>query len=198
MDTAAAQTQQADIQLDTGGVWYQNALYASIGHDAMYDTWWWNDDIWGGTFDHRPLALGPTRLLSGLPINNGNYVDVAATVTSGLRAIGQKDLTNKRGYAWVQNQSWTWRNVIDKVSITPITGTIQIAGLSNSTLYTISTYTTSTGLVSGTAQILTNGSGTLTIPVTSLSSDTAFRFQEGAVAAISTQGTVKFQGRTKQ
>ena len=194
MDTIGANEPQADIQLDTGGVWYRNFLWSQIGPDHMPDIYWWTTDIYGGSFDHRPLALGPTAFMSGIPVNNGNYVDVAASATSGLRVVGQKDLTAKRAHLWVQNDDWTWRNVVDSVSITPITGTVQVSGLSNSTSYLVATYNTVTGAVSGTAQIATNGSGVLTIPVTSLSADTAFQLSEATVPSVNRTGTVTQSG----
>ena len=140
----------------------------------MYDLYWWASDIYGDSFDHRGEAGNLRKFLNGLPLSNGNYADAVATGTAGLRIVGQKDLTNNKAHLWIQNAAHTWRNVVDGAAITPITGSVELT-MAPDTEYTVTAWDTYSGSPTDAASIASNGSGVLTIPITSLSTDIAFQ-----------------------
>jgi hypothetical protein len=76
--------------------------------------------------------------VSAIPLNNGHYQDAAATVSNpNLRVVGQKDLVHQRAHLWIQNRRHTWRNVVDGVSIPPLSGTVALSGFEGGNDYTL-------------------------------------------------------------
>jgi len=80
-------------------------------------------------FDHRPEFRPYYNFIKDIPLNNGNYQDVAAVVSNDrLRVLGQKDLTRGWAHLWVQNIDRTWFTVNNAVSILPAPGFVRITG----------------------------------------------------------------------
>jgi hypothetical protein len=96
----------------------------------MLESYWYEDThIYGGTFDHRPLYRPYWSFMRDVPLSNGRYVDAAAvTSTTDLRAWGQRDASSGRAHLWLSNARHTWKNVVDGVSIPPVSGTIRVGG----------------------------------------------------------------------
>jgi len=68
--------------------------------------------------------------MDGIPLNNGRYADARAlTSHPDLRALGQMDRVARRGHLWLHHRQHTWRNSIDNVSPTPISGSVTIPNM---------------------------------------------------------------------
>jgi hypothetical protein len=131
IDSAAAPGRPNPALLDDAqGVWYHNFLWSSLDSGALYEIYWWaSPHIYNGAaYDHRPAALAFYKFISGEPLNNGFYRDLAATVSDpDLRVVGQKDTRNGRAHLWVQNRRHT-SQAAEQAGIRPISATVRIPG----------------------------------------------------------------------
>jgi hypothetical protein len=164
------------LQNDTQGIWYHNFLWSSLDSGALYENYWYYDPhvLNKGVYDHRPEALPLFNFTTGIPLSNGSYQDSAPVVSnSNLRVVGQKDLTSGNAHLWIQNKNHTWKNVVDGVTITPISGTVRISGFAPGKSYTLEWWDTykTIGQVSSTQSVTSASDGSLTISVQSLISD---------------------------
>ena len=92
--------------------------------------------------------------MSGIPLSNGHYKDVAATVSNPvIRVLGQKDLVNNRAHLWIDNSKHTWKNVVDGVAIPAVSGTVTVDGLKDGP-YKVEWWNTTTGEISRTEDCL--------------------------------------------
>lgn len=168
------------LSSDSTGQWYHDYVWSSVDSGALYEMYWWyTPDIYNaGVHDDRPYAVSVQNFLAGIPLNNGHYVDAAATASDpNLRVAGQKDLTNGNAHLWIQNSNHTWGNVVNAVAVSPVTGTVTVGGFTPNKAYTLQTWNTYTtaSQVSSTTTVTTASNGSLTIPVTALSSDFAVK-----------------------
>lgn len=185
IDFINQQTEQPDLALDNGGVWLHNLLWSSLDSGALTELYWWKENIRNQTGpDGQPglYEIYSTfyNFVSTVPLNNGHYQDLAATVTNpNLRIIGQKDLANQKAYLWIQNKQYTWRNVVDGVSILPRSGTITVPGFRRGQTYTIEWWNTKatspTPQIIKTETVIAQPNGDLTINVNNLADDTALK-----------------------
>lgn len=165
----------------SNGLWLHNLLWGSLNPHGLLEHYWvgapTQDHIYeSGSHDHRPLFKNLWNFLAGMPLHNGTYVDAAATVgNAALRAWGQKDLTAQRAHLWVQNSAHTWKNIVDAVTITPITTTVTIPGMAVSTPFQVEWWDTSTGVPSSTQTVTSASNGDLVLNVTGLTGDLAVR-----------------------
>ena len=143
IDFVDQQREQPDLALDSQGVWLHNLLWSTLDPGALSELNWWRDYI-----DNQPGPDGEPglfeiyrkfyRFIYTVPLNNGHYEDLAATVNnSDLRVVGQKDLTNQKAHLWIQNKQHTWRNVVDGTSMKPISDTIIISGFKGEQSYVV-------------------------------------------------------------
>ncbi|GMQ78538.1 MAG: hypothetical protein BMS9Abin02_1055 [Anaerolineae bacterium] len=135
IDFVDQQTEQPDLALDMNGVWLHNLLWSTLDPGSMSEIYWWRSNL-----ENRAGPDGQAGLYeifkylraftSPIPINNGQYEDIQATLTDPeLRATGQKDTANDRAHLWVQNKNHTWRNVVDSVNgITGLSGAVGVGG----------------------------------------------------------------------
>ncbi|GAH68787.1 unnamed protein product, partial [marine sediment metagenome] len=110
--------------------------------------------------------------------NNGNYEDMAATVTgTDLRAWGQKDLANDNAHLWVQNDEHTWYNIVNSNPMPPVSGTIEISGFQPGGSYSVDWWDTyepvKANQIISTDPVSANGSGVITLTITNLATDIA-------------------------
>jgi hypothetical protein len=124
-----------DLARDRQGVWLHNFLWAGLDPGALYELYWW-----GANSAEQPGPDGKQGLyeiyryfadfLHDIPLSNGNYQDVQASVDNpSLRVVGQKDTVNNRAHLWIQNKRHTWKNVVDGVQdITGVSGIVRIGG----------------------------------------------------------------------
>lgn len=192
---------------DVGGAWFHDWSWSGIDTGALYEIYWdyqpdivsTNPPVTGTQYDHSVQSSYVAAFINAIPgLANGHWVDAAPTATSGLRVVGQKDLTNKKAYLWIQNLQHIFFNVVTGVSITPITGTVAMSGFTANANYTASTWNTYTGSVSGTSTLTASSGGVLTVPVTSLSSDTGLQIapQGTFLGGTASSGPISISGKT--
>ncbi len=101
----------------------------------MYDLWWPFSPNLIDSNNGYGKFLQFSNFLAGLPLNNGHYVDAAATTSvATTRVVGQRDLTNNVAHFWVRDVSMKWANapgVPGAGAIGQPSGTVTIPGLAN-------------------------------------------------------------------
>jgi hypothetical protein len=153
LDAATVQVEDTNLTRDTAGVWLHNMVWAQIDAGAMYDLYFWLNNLRakagpdGSTANGLDEVYRPYRdFLANVPLNNGNYVDLAPTVSlpNDVRVLGQKDSVNRRAHAWIQNRKHTWCAVVGGVSDCPYTwdgsrlsGTVTISGFAANASYAV-------------------------------------------------------------
>lgn len=159
---------------DTTGLYVKKMIWAHAGPDSPYMLLWWTDNISKKALWHYFRAF--QLFMAGIPVSNGHYVDVgAATSAASLRAWGQKDLTSNCAHLWIDNAPYTWKNVVDGVSVPVVSGTVTIPGLKDGS-YQIDWWDTGSGVVTKTEYADCVG-GQLVLAVANLQSDTACRIR---------------------
>jgi hypothetical protein len=168
------QEELEDLALDTEGVWLHNLTWGGINPGGMYDLYWWVDNVRDHDLYHHYRAF--RDFMDGIPLNNGHYQDARAIAPDpDLRAWGQADRIAGRGHLWVQNRQHTWRNVVDGVAITPVSGLVTIPDLVPAA-YRITWWDTIAG-VPFLTQTVANTAGTLALTLPApLTTDVALKF----------------------
>jgi hypothetical protein len=190
LDAVSAQVEDANLARDTNGVWLHNLVWAQIDSGAMYDMYFWILNMRnrpgpdGSTANGLDEVYKPYRdFMAGVPLNNGNYVDLAPTVSrpNDVRVLGQKDGTNRRAHAWIQNRKHTWCAVVGGVSDcpttwdnSPLSGTVTIGGFAASASYPVEwVYFDTTGNpTSATTSVTSNASGNIVLSLDAIPSST--------------------------
>ncbi len=165
---------------DTQGLWLHNYLWGQINAGGLLEAYWYeNYHIYNKNFDHRREFGNYYRFIKDIPLNNGHYQDVGATVSEpNLRVWGQKDLVNGKAHLWLANKNHTWKNVVDGVTMTPITSTVTISGFKANTTYSLEWWNTYTGVVDNTLSpktITSDSHGNLVLSVNNLTTDLAVK-----------------------
>jgi hypothetical protein len=165
----------------SNGLWLHNLIWGGINSSGLIEHYWvgspTQDHIYkAGSHDHRPMFKAYSNFIKDIPLNNGNYVDAAATAgVTALRAWGQKDTVNGRVHLWIQNSAHTWKNIYDGVAISPITTTVTIPGFAPNTNYAVEWRNTSTGFPTNSETRTSDNGGNLVLQVTNLTTDIAVR-----------------------
>jgi hypothetical protein len=167
------------IQTDTTGQWFHDYVWSGLDSGSLYEIYWYYDHIVNSspTYDHRPFMKYRTLFLNSIPLANGHYTDAAPIISNAtsIRAMGQKDTINKRAHLWIQNSNHTWKNVVDGVSVAPVSGSVSVAGFSPNATYPVEWWNTYTGHIQSTDTITANAAGTIVLPITSLLTDLAVK-----------------------
>ena len=171
------------LNTDANGVWLRNILWTGVGPAANTDMSWWGSELIDRTGGGTPLygVYAPYRaFMEDLPVNNGNYRDANAFVSTPiLRAFGQRDDINRRAHLWLQNSQNTWTRTINSLPVKAITGTVQLrgwpAGSYQATWWSTTTVTNQV-FQTDTLTVSSNGVLTLVLPTT-LTSDVAVKIQ---------------------
>jgi hypothetical protein len=194
IDTLSQQEEQPDLASDSQGIWLHNFLWASLDAGALAELYWWEDNI-----KNQPGPDGQSGLheiynsfytfLSSIRLNSGRYQDAAVTVSSpDLRVVGQKDVTSKRAHLWIQNRGHTWRNVVDGVPISPVSGTITLSGFQGGQNYTAQwwdTYHTPEALRLMSTEVITaQANGDIILTISDMIDDTAVSISPSMSALI--------------
>lgn len=171
-----------DLDADTQGIWLHNFTWAQLNPGGMMESYWYTGGVDGQIFnsvagyDHRPVFKRYFDFIKNIPLNNGNYYGITPiNLHPGLRALGQFDGVNARAHVWVQNLQHTWKNVVDGVSIAPVSGTLILTDLPPNTNLRVERWNTYSGTVENFSHIQTNQSGNLEIPINNLTSDVAYK-----------------------
>ena len=119
-----------------------------------------------------------------MPFTNGRYVDAAASSTNtNIRVFGQKDLTAGAAYVWIDNKTHTWMNVVNNSGMSSQSGTVTVAMNRANAQYTVTWWNTYTGQASNTVTLTADSTGKLSLPITSLGTDTAAKIALQAPSA---------------
>jgi uncharacterized repeat protein (TIGR01451 family) len=162
-----------DLKKDKDGVWLHNYLFAQVSPGGLTDIYWFVSEIVSNNL--YPVFKRFRNFMTGIPLSNGYYIDVAATVSNpNLRVLGQKDARGTSAHFWVQNREHTWKNVVRGRDISPQSGDITISGLRPG-LFAVEEWDTYGGQKKSSRHITVSAAGELTIQVDRLSSDVAFR-----------------------
>ena len=104
--------------------------------------------------------------------------------TSGLRAWGQKDLSNGNAHLWVQNPAHTWYNVVRGNTVAALTGEVTVRGFRPNAPHRVEWWDTdeddSESQVRTTEEIFTDERGALTLRIVDLTTDVAVRISSPA------------------
>lgn len=172
---------QNAIRTDTQGIWLHKFVWAGMNPGGVIECYWYDTEhIYPPGKDFRPAYGRYYRFIKDIPLSNGNYVDSLATTTvSGLRVIGQKDLTAQRAHLWIDNMNHTWINVTTGAAIPTVSGNITIPGLAPNTNFSVQWWDPYAGAaadpVTSTTNVTSNGSGVLTLAINNLAPDVAVK-----------------------
>jgi hypothetical protein len=197
IDFIGYQDEQPDLALDTQGVWLHNFLWSTLDAGALTELYWWTYNI-----RHSPGPDGQPGLyeiygnfydfVGAIPLNNGHYQDAAVTVSNPtLRVAGQKDLVDGRAHLWIQNKQHTWRNVVDGVSIAPVSGSVTIPGFQAGQTYNVQWWDTFSSAASQritrTETVIAQPDGDIVLNISNLVNDRAVEITQ--VAGADSTGT---------
>lgn len=163
--------EEQQLYKDKAGVWLHKLTWGGIAPGGVEPILWWNNAVYAYGLYGSGKAY--RAFMSGIPLNNGRYVNANPNCTGGLRAWGQKDLMAGQAYLWIDNPSDTWINVVNGVSIPALTGVVSISGFGTSKAYTVQWWDTHAGTITSTQTINSNASGTLALLVNNLTTDAA-------------------------
>ena len=181
MPGSAQETDPALVR-DVNGVWLHKLLFAQAGPGALTDLYWYTDEITANNL--YPIFKRFRAFMAGVPFNSGDFTDAAPIVTgSGLRVVGQKDPAGHRAYLWIDNVNHTWRNVVNKATIAPASGTVKVAGFTPGAVVPVTWWETCSGqapaaCAAGIRQQTTataDAQGAVTLAIANLATDTAVK-----------------------
>ena len=155
---------------DLSGVHLEKMIWAHVGPDNPNMLYWWTDNLTNKDLWYYFGAF--QNFMQGILISNGHYQDAqAVTSITSLRAWGQKDLVNNNCHLWIDNVPYNWKNVVDGVAVSAVSGTVTVSGLKDST-YQVEWWDTSSGEITSKEEVVCSG-GTLTLNIANLQSDVA-------------------------
>ncbi|MCS7062405.1 MAG: hypothetical protein RMN25_14770, partial [Anaerolineae bacterium] len=174
-----SQHAQAD---DTQGVWLHNFVWGQINPGGLYELYWDQVNIVRHNLYFHFKAF--RDFMDGVPLNNGRYADARAAAShADLIALGQADRQIGRGHLWLRHRDYTWWNVLNNVSITPISGTVTLPEMSNGA-YRVTWWDAWRGLpLTTTVALAANNALTLTLPAP-ITSSIAVKFERDWPARI--------------
>ncbi len=121
-----------DQRLDTQGVWLHHFLWAQVNPGGLYELYWDPTHIRNHNLYFHFRAF--RDFMDGIPLNNGRYADLRAVASHpDVIVLGQVDRSAGRGHLWARHRQYTWRNVVDGMTIPPVTGTITVPDLAAGT-----------------------------------------------------------------
>lgn len=178
------------ILQDGDGVWLHNYLWAGLNAGGLMELYWDADHILQSERDLSYHYATISSFLQDIPLSNGHYRNISPTVSNQqLRATGQADFVNGRGHLWLQNSQHTWKRVVDGELVTPINGTVRLPGWSANAIVRANWWDTSATDQSSAVQrsqlLVADPSGTLTLAVNGLLTDTAVKFDRFSIARFS-------------
>ncbi|MBO9336452.1 MAG: hypothetical protein J7455_17490 [Roseiflexus sp.] len=164
-----------DQSRDTKGVWLHHFVWGQINAGGLYELYWDPYNIHRHNLYYHFKTF--RDFMDGIPLNNGRYTDARAlTSHPDLRALGQVDRVARRGHLWLHHRQHTWRNIIDNVVLTPISGSVTIPDVADG-VYRVTWWDTWQGAPILTQTVAASG-GNLVIPLPRpLESDIALKFE---------------------
>lgn len=174
------------IQNDEQGIWFHNYVWAGLHRGALYELYWYYrdhivKDADTPQYDHQVHHKHFISFMQDIPLSNGRYQDLeAGSSNADLRVVGQKDVSSGRAHLWIQNRNHIWKNVVDGLSIPPLSGTVSIPGFVPNSSYTAAWWNTYTGQINATETIESDGKGVLRLEVNNLVDDVAVKIGDYA------------------
>ena len=181
-------TQDPDIPRDTAGTWLHKMIWARCGPGGVYPLYWYSDII--STNNLHSLYGAWNTFMSSIPFTNGHYQDIAATVSTGLRVMGQRDLSAHQAYLWIDNPQDTWRAVVNGTTIPAASGTVTFNLQLPNAGYTATWYSTQSGTPTGTQTVTADSNGAVTFNREQLADRSG-----GHAGASLTKGTACLRGK---
>lgn len=139
--------QHPEIQTDPKGTYYHKKLWAHVGTLGYTCDGEWYPRVFKIAYDdtHFPndnynlpkMFNAYENFVEGEPLNNGNYEVIGtdqphqislSQVTGNIRAWGSRDAIAGKILLWIDNADHTWKNVVDGVTINPISATLTFTG----------------------------------------------------------------------
>jgi hypothetical protein len=172
-----------EVLRDTNGVWLHNYIWAGINPGGMYEQYWYakeHIEQANQSNDLRYHYKAFKNFIEDISLNKGHYQDAQVTISgNGLRAWGQKDLTRGCAHLWIQNSNHTWKNVVDGVQISAVSGTVSLSGFKPNQSYMVEWWnpyqTDKTRQVTHTGTAIAGADGVISLSVNSLSTDVAIK-----------------------
>jgi hypothetical protein len=181
------------LDADTAGVHLHNGLWSSLmsgmagtglnwhwDFHEIHDLAWWQQysGIAGYFFGIRVenlTVMKPVNVDFSLPNGSDDRPDAFDSTNSNLRVMGLR--SDALIYGWIQNKDNIWWNFVHAIPPTPQTGDITIYDLTPGVDYTVDwwdTYTTTQQII-GTDLVTAQADGTITLYVSNLQRDVAFK-----------------------
>lgn len=177
----------SQFESDAEGLWLHNFIWGGINPGGLIESYWYStrhiySQRGDGSyrFDHRSQFKSYADFLEGIPLNNGSYraVDLQAS-SPDLRAWGQMDPDNQQAHLWIQNVNHTWKNIVDELPISDLSGSIAISGFQPGESYELvwwDTYAVDPDdQLLNTETLDADPDGVLNIPIQNLTSDLALK-----------------------
>jgi hypothetical protein len=159
---------------DADGVWLHKLTWARLGPGGVTPLYWYTDNIY--TWKLHAIFGAWRRFMAGIPLTNGRYVDAGATVSNpGLRAFGQKDITDGQAHLWIDNRAHTWFNVVNGAPIPAVSGVVTVNLGAPRAGFTVTWFDTRTGLSVDTEIITADAAGSVRLTVENLATDRAVK-----------------------
>ncbi len=171
-----------DLDKDIWGIWLHKFLFSQMDSGGLYELYWYSDTIVKNNL--FPVYKRYRDFMAGIPINSGQFVDLAASSTNpSMRVLGQKDPSSNRAFFWVDNRQQTWRHVVDGDNIPSIDGEIKIIGFQPNITLPVQWWNTCSGQppsscsvkISNNTVVQTDNTGTITLQVQNLENDIAIK-----------------------
>jgi len=167
---------------DVAGVWLHKLTWARTGPGGVYPLYWYTDNI-----DQKNLhgRFGSwNRFMASVPLNNGRYVDAAASVSDpALRVLGQKDLLAGRAHLWLDNSAHTWRAVVGASNVPSLTASAQVAMNVPGQHYLAIWFNPTNGLAFATNSVIADNAGVVTLLLQNLATDLSVQLQPAEARA---------------
>jgi len=171
----------------SNGVWLHNLIWGGINSGGLIESYWigapTQDHIYkNGSHNHRSEFKPYYNFIKDIPLNNGNYEDLAVSSNNNdIRIFGQIDTNLSNAHLWIQNKNYTWKNVSDigESEIQDISGTVTLSEFLNNQSYTIEYWDTNEVQVAN--QIIkeeivsSNSSGEIILTIENLHDDIALK-----------------------
>jgi hypothetical protein len=158
---------------DTQGIWLHNFVWGQINPGGLYELYWDPYNIRQHDLYYHYRAF--RDFMDGIPLNNGSYQDAeAVTSHPELRAWGQKDIVDRKAHLWIQNRNHTWRNVVDGVIISELSGQVTIPDMIPGS-YQVEWWNTYTGAIIKTEVVEASSDGLVLNLPAPLSDDVAVK-----------------------
>lgn len=167
------------LNSDVSNLWFKKKAWSHMDASAVIDLLYWRKKL--DTYNRWGAGKNYIDFMRDIPINNGYYTDVQASVSNAkLRVYGQKDTTNSAAHVWIDNYNYNWKNVVDGIIAPSVTGSVTLSGFKPG-IYTLEWWDTNTAVTRQEQYNSTNGN--IVLSVSNLQSDVACKIFTQSVNA---------------